>query len=76
LADLLAQIDAMLPVDPVSRAVFRIPHESGSDIHFLHEYARVIERRDEGEYSEILAEAPESVQKRLARFRCADRKDA
>jgi GTP-binding protein HflX len=76
MADLLAQIDAMLPVDPVSRAVFRIPHESGSDIHFLHEYARVIERRDEGEYSEILAEAPESVQKRLARFRCADRKDA
>ena len=68
-ADLLQRIDRMLPTDPVSRAVFRIPHEDGSSIHMLHEYARVLERRDEGEYSEIVADTPDSVQRRLARFR-------
>jgi len=67
--ELLDEIDRMLPTDPVSRVVFRIPHEDGGAIHMLHEYARVMERRDEGEYSEIVAETPESVQRRLARFR-------
>jgi 50S ribosomal subunit-associated GTPase HflX len=67
-AALLERIDALLPVDPIARACFRIPHEEGAAIHLLHEYARVIEKRFEGEYAEILADAPESVRKRLARF--------
>jgi GTP-binding protein HflX len=72
IAGLLARIDAKLPLDPVSRARFRIPHSEGSASHFLHEFARVVETRFEEEYSEIVADAPESVQKRLSRFRLAD----
>jgi GTP-binding protein HflX len=70
--ELLARIDASLPLDPISRACFRIPHSEGSASHFLHEFARVIETRFEEEYSEIVADAPESVQKRLFRFRVTD----
>jgi GTPase len=68
LSELLARIDAMLPLDPVSTARFRIPHDEGSALHFLHEHARVIEKRFEEEYSEIVADTPESVRKRLSRF--------
>ena len=67
-AELLARIDELLPLDPIARASFRIPHDEGGAIHLLHEYARVIEKRFEGEYAEIVADAPESVRKRLARF--------
>lgn len=66
--ELLARIDALLPLDPVSRARFRIPHEDGASIHLLHEYARVVEKRFEEEYAEIVADTPESVRKRLSRF--------
>lgn len=69
MAELLDRIDAMLPLDPVSKVMFRIPHTDGASIHMLHEYARVLSRSDEGEYSEIVAETPESVLKRLVRFR-------
>jgi GTPase len=72
MADLLARIDAKLPHDPVSRVRFRIPHTEGSASHFLHEFARVVETRFEEEYSEIVADAPESVRKRLSRFLLTD----
>ena len=72
MADLLARIDAMLPLDPVSRARFRFPHAEGSASHMLHEFARVLETRFEEEYSEIVADTPESIQKRLSRFRVTD----
>ena len=65
---LLARIDEILPTDPVSRARFRLPHDEGSALHLLHEYARVLDRRFEGEYLEIDAEVPESVRRRLARY--------
>lgn len=68
ISELLARIDTLLPLDPVSRVRFRIPHEDGAAMHFLHEYARVVEKRFEGEYSEIVADTPESVKKRLSRF--------
>ncbi len=66
--DLLARIDAMLPVDPVTTATFRIPHADAGTMHVLHEYAKVLEKRFEGEYAEIVAEVPESVKYRLRRF--------
>jgi GTP-binding protein HflX len=66
--DLLRRIDNLLPVDPLATVTFRIPHSEGAAAHLVHEYARVIDRRDRGEYSEVLAEAPESIRKRLARF--------
>jgi GTP-binding protein HflX len=66
--DLLRRVDELLPIDPVATARFRIPHAEGGAAHFLHEYARVIEQRFGEEYSEIVAETPESVRKRLSRF--------
>ncbi|MGH9630679.1 MAG: GTPase HflX [Bryobacteraceae bacterium] len=66
--DLLAKIDEMLALDPVSLVRFRIPHSEGSSLHFLHENARVIDKGFTEEYSEVVAEVPESVRKRLARY--------
>jgi GTPase len=65
---LLDEVDRLLPLDPVSVAIFHIPHADGAALHFLHEYARVVEKRHAEEYSEIVAETPESVKKRLSRF--------
>jgi 50S ribosomal subunit-associated GTPase HflX len=66
--DLLRRIDTMLPLDPVAVTRFRIPHSDGAALHMLHEYARVIDKRFEEEYYEIVAETPESIRKRLSRF--------
>jgi GTP-binding protein HflX len=63
---LLARTDAMVPIDPVSTITFRFPHTEGAALHFLHEYARVLEKRVTEEYSEVVAEVPDSVRKRLA----------
>ena len=65
---LLDEVDRLLPLDPVSVATFRIPHTNGAALHMLHEYARVVEKRYAEEYSEIVAETPESVKKRLSHF--------
>jgi GTPase len=66
---LLAAIDRDLPLDPVSHAKFRLPASEGSLIHLLHERAKVLASRYEGDYCEIEAEVPESVLSRLARYR-------
>jgi len=66
---LLAAIDRELPLDPISHAKFRLPASEGSLIHLLHERAKVLASRYEGDYCEIDAEVPESVLSRLARYR-------
>src|SRR4029077_55640 len=66
---LLAAIDHELPLDPVSHANFRLPASDGSLIHLLHERAKVLASRYEGDWCEIEAEVPESVLSRLARYR-------
>jgi GTP-binding protein HflX len=65
---LLARIDELLPLDPVSVVRFRFPHTEGGPLHLLHEYARIIEKNFTEEYSEVVAETPESVKKRLASY--------
>ncbi len=65
---LLARIDEMLPLDPVSTVTFRIPHGEGAALHILYEYARVVQKKFTEEYAEVVAETPESVRKRLAAF--------
>ena len=40
----------------------------GAPLHFLYEYARVIEKRVGEEYAEVVAETPESIKKRLAAY--------
>lgn len=66
--ELLRRIDGMLPMDLLTIARFRIPHAEGGAEHTLHEYARVVSKKVEEEYSEIVAETPESVKRRLLRF--------
>jgi GTP-binding protein HflX len=65
---LLARIDELLPLDPLSVVRFRFPHTEGGPLHLLHEYARIIEKNFTEEYSEVVAETPESVKKRLASY--------
>jgi GTP-binding protein HflX len=65
---LTAEIDAMLPVDEVTRARFRFPAADGFPLHVLHEFARVLATRYEGEQCEVEADVPETVRKRLLPF--------
>jgi GTP-binding protein HflX len=66
--ELLGAVDSLLPLDPVSVVRFRIPHDEGAALSWLHEYARVVEKKYEGDYSDVVAETPESVKRRLSRF--------
>jgi GTP-binding protein HflX len=65
---LLTLIDRELPLDPLLRATFRLPASEGSLIHLLHERARVLSSRYEGDCCEIEAEVPESVKRRLTDY--------
>ncbi len=65
---LLTLVDELLPLDPVTRAVFRIPAGEGGTVNLLHELGRVSEMRYQGEYCIIDAEVPQSVRNRLAGY--------
>ena len=65
---LLVAIDRLLPLDPISRARFRIPANEGSLIHQLHEQANVLTRHYKEDACEIEADVPESLRQRLARY--------
>jgi GTP-binding protein HflX len=65
---LLAAIDEALPEDPVAPATFRFPLDAGQQLHLLHEFARVVQTRYEGDACIVQAEAPESVRRRLEKF--------
>ncbi|MEJ7605251.1 MAG: GTPase HflX [Bryobacteraceae bacterium] len=65
---LLKRIDDLLPIDPLTINRFRIPHQDGGSMHLLYEFARVIEKKDGEEYSELLAETPQSVLRQLAHY--------
>ena len=65
---LLERIDATLGLDRVARCTFRIPAGEGDVIHMLHEYARVIATRYDGDVCEIEADTPESIRRRLAKY--------
>ncbi len=67
-SELLEAIDHALPLDPVSRQRFHIPAGEGSVIHLLHEHAKVLSSRYEGEILEVEAEVPESVKRRLSGY--------
>lgn len=65
---LLSAVDRMLKLDPVERATFRFPVAEGADLNFLHERARVISTQYSEQYCEVVADAPESVRRRLKPF--------
>jgi GTP-binding protein HflX len=62
---LLALIDKMLVLDPVSHAVFRLPAGEGSLLHLLHERAKVLSTSYFEDECEVEAEVPLSVRKQL-----------
>ena len=66
--DLLALIDRMLPLDPVSHARFRFPASEGSVLHLLHERARVLSTKYSGDDCVVEAEVPASVRGRLETY--------
>jgi len=65
---LVAAIDQELPLDPVSRARFRIPASEGSLIHLLHERSKILASRYRGEVWEVDAEVPESLMRQIERY--------
>ncbi len=67
-SELLQAIDNALPLDTVSRQLFRIPAGEGSVIHLLHEQAKVLSTRYQGDVLEVEAEVPESVKRRLSGY--------
>lgn len=63
--ELIALIDRLLTLDPVSHAVFRLPATDGGLLHLLHERARVLATRYSGDICEVEAEVPQSVRNEL-----------
>jgi GTP-binding protein HflX len=62
---LLALIDEVLPLDPISRVHLRVPAGDGATLAMLHEFGRVVESRYSGEFCEIEADVPESLRRVL-----------
>ena len=62
---LLAAIDAALPLDPIVRATFRLSAGDGASLALLHEFGQVLETRYDGEFCELEVKIPESLQRRL-----------
>jgi GTP-binding protein HflX len=65
ITELTAAIDRRLPGDPVMVGRFHFSHNEGEKLSFLYEYARVLERADLESGVDVVAEAPESVVRRL-----------
>ncbi len=65
---LLKKIDETLPLDPVSKCLFKFPAGEGAPLHWLHEYGSVTATRYSGEMCEVEATVPESVKRRLKRY--------
>jgi GTP-binding protein HflX len=63
---LLAAIDEALPLDPIVRATFRFSAGDGASMALLHEFGQVLKTSYHGEYCELEAEIPESLQRRFA----------
>jgi len=63
---LLETIDEVLPLDPIVRTVLHLAPGDGATLAMLHEFGRVLSTRYSEEGSEIEAEIPQSLQRRLA----------
>ncbi|MBV9085627.1 MAG: GTPase HflX [Acidobacteriaceae bacterium] len=65
---LLDAIDRELQDDSVARQKFRLPLAEGRALHLLHDRAAVISKSYDGDYCEVVADAPQSLRERLAEF--------
>lgn len=71
LEDLCAAIERCLPPDPVQRVEYLFPYDEGDRLSFLYDHARIVERNDVEAGVEIIADASESVRRRLKAFQAA-----
>jgi GTP-binding protein HflX len=64
---LLANVDEVLPLDPIVRATLRLPSGDGATMAMLHEFGRVLSTQylEEDGSVEVEAEIPESLKRRL-----------
>jgi len=69
---LLAAIDRLIPVDPVTRLRLRVPVGEGSVLHLLHEKARVLSTRYTSSCCELEAEVPDSLTRKLRPYIAED----
>ena len=65
LDELLARIDAAMPVDPVLHLHFTLPLEDGRAIALVHALGRVLHSEVRDSTMAMEAELPESVARRL-----------
>jgi GTP-binding protein HflX len=63
---LLQTIDEVLLLDPIVRTVLHLAPGDGATMAMLHEFGRVLSTRYTEEGSEIEAEIPQSLERRLA----------
>ena len=66
--ELLATIDKQLAQDTVLRQRFRLPLGEGRAINLLHDRAAVVSQQYGDDFCEVVADAPESIRHRLAKF--------
>jgi len=64
----LEAIDALVPLDPISRAVFRFPLSEGAKLSLLHDFAQVVGKRYEDCYCVVEADVPASLRRRLQAY--------
>jgi GTP-binding protein HflX len=69
IADLLLRIDEVLDFDTIETVTFRIPIEEGAAIALVHERGKVLAKDYDGGSCQIEVQAPESLRRRLSRFR-------
>ena len=65
-------IDQTLGVDPVAWTRFHIPTGDGGPLHLLHEYAKVLKVDYSDAMTEVEAETPESIRRRLSAYLAQD----
>ena len=68
LGNLLAQIDAALPVDPITRVNLRVPLSDGRTLAMIYAAGRVLSSDPSDEQIALEAEVPESLARRLAPY--------
>ncbi len=68
MGELMQAIDRHLAQDPVSRQKFKLPLGEGRALHLLHDRAAVISKEYADDYCEVVADAPESIRRKLAEF--------
>ena len=68
LENLLAQIDAALPIDPITRIRLQLPMSEGRTLAMVHACGRVLSSEATGEQISIEAEVPETLARRLVEF--------